>query len=203
MAMDYDGPEYDEPHTHPRKRKMPAPSVRPLNPDHQRLIDDLLANPATAMCPICGQRGFWDNREGKKNQKSPDWKCKNKACVGATPMKRKDPYAVWLPDGYASAPPAPSKRLQSPNDAPPAFHTEVPLPDDPDGAGEPGEPVDPDARKVAIKEDIETAYRFALDVATRAQLDNSSGNDALYPTPESIQAGAATILIQMERRGAI
>ena len=91
------------------------PKVRPLNPDHQRLIEDLLANPSTVMCPICGERGFWDNRENKKNPKSPDWKCKNKACVGATPMKGKNPYAVWLPEGFTDAPAPASKRVPPPD----------------------------------------------------------------------------------------
>lgn len=38
-------------------------------------------------CPVC-DGAMWDNREGKKNPKAPDFKCKDKAC-GA---------AVWLPE---------------------------------------------------------------------------------------------------------
>lgn len=37
-------------------------------------------------CPKCGGP-CWDNREGKRNPKSPDYKCKNKSCDGA----------IWLP----------------------------------------------------------------------------------------------------------
>ena len=37
---------------------------------------------AAPRCPKCGGP-MWDNREGKKNPKAPDFKCKNKACDGA------------------------------------------------------------------------------------------------------------------------
>lgn len=126
------------------------PKARTINPDQQRMIEDLLRDPKTVMCPICGERGFWDNREGKKNPKSPDWKCKNKACVGATPMKGKNSFAVWMPEDFTETPAPSSKRLPSPpdtrstgqkiidaavppDDEPPAFHRDVPLPDSPDG----------------------------------------------------------------------
>lgn len=127
---------------------MSAPTVRPPNPDHLRLIEDLLDNPAKAMCPICGERGFWDNRESKKNPKSPDYKCRNKACVGATPMKAKQPYAVWLPKDFP-APATPSKRLPppgpvvgalSPREVQGAEETAQSLRDDPDGDGGHGAP---------------------------------------------------------------
>lgn len=36
-------------------------------------------------CPQCGSE-MWDNRENKKNPKSPDYKCKDKACA----------HAIWL-----------------------------------------------------------------------------------------------------------
>lgn len=44
------------------------------------LAQQLSADPSKAQCPACNQRGFWDNRENKKNPKSPDYKCKNKNC---------------------------------------------------------------------------------------------------------------------------
>ena len=34
------------------------------------------------VCPKCGGP-MWDNREGKKNPKAPDYKCKDKGCDGA------------------------------------------------------------------------------------------------------------------------
>ena len=37
---------------------------------------------AAPRCPKCSGP-MWDNREGKKNPKAPDFKCKNKACDGA------------------------------------------------------------------------------------------------------------------------
>lgn len=34
-----------------------------------------------ASCPRCSGR-MWDNRENKRNPRSPDWKCRDKACDG-------------------------------------------------------------------------------------------------------------------------
>ena len=39
------------------------------------------ANAATPACPKCGGP-MWDNRDGKKNPKAPDFKCKDKHCDG-------------------------------------------------------------------------------------------------------------------------
>lgn len=45
-------------------------------------------------CPVCGGQ-MWDNREGKKNPKAPDFKCKNKDCKGV----------IWPPkEGEQKAP---------------------------------------------------------------------------------------------------
>lgn len=50
-------------------------------------------------CPTCGGR-MWDNREGKKNLKAPDFKCRDKQCDGV----------IWPPKagapGFAAAPAA-------------------------------------------------------------------------------------------------
>lgn len=47
----------------------------------------------TPTCPKCGGP-MWDNREGKKNPKAPDFKCKDKACDGAIwPPKDTQPPA--------------------------------------------------------------------------------------------------------------
>jgi hypothetical protein len=35
----------------------------------------------TPVCPKCGGP-MWDNREGKKNPKAPDFRCKDKSCDG-------------------------------------------------------------------------------------------------------------------------
>jgi len=43
-------------------------------------------------CPKCGGP-MWDNREGKKNPKAPDFKCKDKGCDGAI-WPAKAPTAV-------------------------------------------------------------------------------------------------------------
>ena len=52
-------------------------------------------------CPKCGG-AMWDNREGKRNPKAPDFKCKDKSCDGV----------VWPPraTGAAAAPSASAAR---------------------------------------------------------------------------------------------
>jgi hypothetical protein len=46
-------------------------------------------------CPKC-QGPMWDNREGKRNPKAPDFKCKNKECDGV----------IWPPRTAAAGAPA-------------------------------------------------------------------------------------------------
>jgi len=59
------------------------------------------------LCPKC-QGPMWDNREGKRNPKAPDFKCKDRGCDGV----------IWPPrDGRATAA-APASRVAS-NAAPP------------------------------------------------------------------------------------
>src|ERR1700716_1567743 len=55
------------------------------------------AETATSTCPKC-QGPMWDNREGKRNPKAPDFKCKDRECDGV----------IWPPRGAtaAAAPPA-------------------------------------------------------------------------------------------------
>ena len=36
---------------------------------------------AVPNCPKCGG-AMWDNREGKRNPKAPDFKCRDRACDG-------------------------------------------------------------------------------------------------------------------------
>jgi len=43
-------------------------------------------------CPKCGG-AMWDNREGKRNPKAPDFKCKDRSCDGV----------IWPPRGSTSA----------------------------------------------------------------------------------------------------
>ena len=55
------------------------------------------AAPAVPSCPKCGGE-MWDNREGKRNPKAPDFKCKDRGCDGV----------IWPPRGAGAtaAPPA-------------------------------------------------------------------------------------------------
>lgn len=146
---------------------MAAPHMKPLNPDQQALLDQLLLDPAAAVCPICGKTGFWDNRDDpKRPEKAPHWKCKNKDCPGATPLKGRRPYGVWLPDNYAmpyQQPHAPSKRLPPP----PVGRTVVPghAPDAPsavEAAGGQPEAITPDVIFVAYFDTMQSvAERMA------------------------------------------
>ena len=73
----------------------------PLTPDSAAAV------PA---CPKCGGE-MWDNREGKRNPRAPDFKCKDRGCDGV----------IWPPreSAGAGAPTAPT-RAASPADNPPA-----------------------------------------------------------------------------------
>ena len=53
----------------------------PLSPDSATAVPD---------CPKCGGE-MWDNREGKRNPKAPDFKCKDRGCDGV----------IWPPRGTA------------------------------------------------------------------------------------------------------
>ena len=102
-------------------------------------------------------------------------------------------------------PKAASKRLAGP---PPSDPSDPgPLPPDAAIAGTDGQLLgSPTIDRIIIekRELIESAYRFAYDASHRVQMDVCEGLGAIItPTADSIQAGAATILIQMEKRGAI
>ncbi|MDQ6829814.1 MAG: hypothetical protein M3081_13215, partial [Gemmatimonadota bacterium] len=58
-------------------------------------IDSAPGSTAPPSCPKC-QGQMWDNREGKRNPKAPDFKCKDKSCDGV----------IWPPRGSVSAPAA-------------------------------------------------------------------------------------------------
>jgi len=66
------------------------------------LAAQLSADPAKALCPHCQQRGFYDNRENKRNPKAPDYKCKNKGCDVGNGY----PCGVYLRDFPEGAAPA-------------------------------------------------------------------------------------------------
>jgi hypothetical protein len=68
--------------------------------------------PVDPACPSCGGR-MWDNREGKRNPKAPDFKCRDKQCDGV----------IWPPK--AGAKPAAAAR---PVSVPPANEYDDDLP---------------------------------------------------------------------------
>jgi hypothetical protein len=70
------------------------------------------SDPDNPQCPTCGGK-MWDNREGKKNPKAPDFKCRDRSCDGV----------IW-PKKKKEAPPPP------PEDAPPLDDADMPPDDD-------------------------------------------------------------------------
>jgi hypothetical protein len=67
---------------------------------------------AVPSCPRCGG-AMWDNREGKRNPKAPDFKCRDKSCDGV----------IWPPRGAssgASAAAAPAAASRAPAGATPS-----------------------------------------------------------------------------------
>lgn len=55
---------------------------------------------ASTACPKCGG-DMWDNRVGKRNPRSPDFKCKDKACDGVIWPPKNAPARSRQPAGYA------------------------------------------------------------------------------------------------------
>jgi hypothetical protein len=54
--------------------------------------DQIESSSAVPDCPKCGG-AMWDNREGKRNPKAPDFKCKDRSCDGV----------IWPPRGSTPA----------------------------------------------------------------------------------------------------
>ena len=54
--------------------------------------DQIETTAGVPSCPKCGG-AMWDNREGKRNPKAPDFKCKDRSCDGV----------IWPPRGSTSA----------------------------------------------------------------------------------------------------
>ena len=53
--------------------------------------DQIESSTGVPSCPKCGG-AMWDNREGKRNPKAPDFKCKDRSCDGV----------IWPPRGSTS-----------------------------------------------------------------------------------------------------
>lgn len=118
-------------------------------------------------------------------------------------------WSIQLADGLAKTVKKPAKRMTQAEAlaGPPAHHRDVPPPDAPEMDFEPS--AGKQDGKATLRqqnwEAIERAYRWALFVSLNAQLslNGEMEGDAPQPTAESIQAGAATLLIQAEKMGAI
>src|SRR5918993_1352752 len=68
----------------------------PLSPDSTSAVPD---------CPKCGGE-MWDNREGKRNPKAPDFKCKDRGCDGVIWPPRESVAAGGQPASPRAASPA-------------------------------------------------------------------------------------------------
>lgn len=154
------------------------------------LLQQLIANAAAAICPSCGQRGFWDNRASKKNAFAPDFKCKNQQCSGST---TKDggvfPYGVWLDKGETDAPP--SKRYTPP--APPPRQAPPPAPAPVMNGKTPW-----DAMSGAYAECVELALRMANVIDQR--MGNTESNDRV--SADKIAEMAAGMFDKRQKEGA-
>jgi len=71
-----------------------------------------------ARCPVC-KGAMWDNREGKKNPKAPDFKCRDRGCDG-----------VYWPGEWPPEPKAPARASAQASAAP--EDVVLPLPGSPD-----------------------------------------------------------------------
>lgn len=101
----------------PASRPAPTPAPAAQKPaagpqaiaDVIPMVEEALGDTVEPGCPKCGGK-MWDNREGKKNPKAPDFKCRDKQCDGV----------IWppKPGAKAAAParPAPAPALTSETD---------------------------------------------------------------------------------------
>lgn len=139
-----------------------------------------MAATADVACPICGG-AMWDNREGKRNPKAPDMKCKDKSCEGV----------IWPPKNGQPARPgaAPSANKIAASAGP-----YIPAIDGPKqpamglGGGIPA-PAAPDLGKL---NSFFALYDVCLDHAHSAAT-RKFGNDV---TDEAVAAMTATLFIQ-------
>jgi hypothetical protein len=76
------------------------------------------AETAIPNCPRC-QGPMWDNREGKRNPKAPDFKCKDRECDGVIWPPR-NAGAAAAPKPTAGAAAASAVAVQAPADGMPA-----------------------------------------------------------------------------------
>ena len=137
-------------------------------------------------CPKC-EGPMWDNREGKRNPKAPDFKCKDKNCDGV----------IWPPQEPKGGREASTRGQAGP-------YQETGAPPSPTagyaGPALPGETIptaaDPDERfeKTAI------LYEKCLDRVIKNVYPKLMAGD-VGTTPEAILASCATLFIRCTNRG--
>lgn len=173
--------------------------------DKNQFIRDLLADASTVVCPCCSQKGFWDNRTNKKSEKGPDWKCKNQSCPGATPMKKKQPLGVWIPEDFQMPAPSPAapRQTQTRQQFSEMMRDDVPPPPVPPELGGPGieqaatEALDERSQRIAS---IESGYLALYERVGHRLVAFGRAND-LPIDGVAINAAAATISIALDKKG--
>lgn len=96
-------------------RLPPSPVVTP-----SKVAAEVVIDVATVRCPKCGG-ALWDNREGKRNPKAPDFKCRTRTCEGVIWPRANVRYVEAQRELQPVAP------LQPPPDAAVAEAQEQPL----------------------------------------------------------------------------
>ena len=124
-------------------------------------------------CPKCGGQ-MWDNRVGKRNPKSPDFKCKDRSCDGV----------IWPPraGGARQAPTAQQRSTPQPISAGP------PLPYETEA-----QPIDQFSGMVELYKRCVVA---ATTIATQHSIDRLTGD-----TAGAVAAMSATLFIGAKDRG--
>ena len=190
----------------------------PAETAHRQLLHagfaDAGGNPPKAeLSTVKGNTLSFSRTANKTPGAKPYWNIAIATGPAPTASKRlQGPSAVPgdAPKGWPDAPP--------PTDADAPFGVNQAPPDQYDGqaSGEVPEPIDypvraatgqadgKDGHREALWEKIGSAYEWALNTAFALQCNMEGAASArIVPTMETIQAGAATLLIQAERMGAI
>ena len=126
-------------------------------------------------CPKCNG-AMWDNREGKKNPKSPDFRCKDKSCVDEKGFGT----GLWEKDIQKGAKPAPAPAKQG--------FTSGPHIPEIDGPALPHEKM----------EKLFDVYDVCLDHVLSSVVPKLVKAD-IGTSPESVGAMTATLLIQASK----
>lgn len=143
--------------------------------------------PATqeVACPKCGGR-TWDNREGKKNPKAPDFKCRDRSCDGV----------IWPPKNttWAGKPSAQTIAANpQPSGKQPFSIGTLPI-------DEPPDPIRAELERgegwAELRQKYGECLTFVIDNVVPVLNRSEIGTD-----PASVAAITATLYIERNKRG--